>query len=115
MDVLQGGVSIQVHFIRSVQRVAKKVNPRDSSGRDAFIAIGQKILKAESAKQIMILFEVLKGERPLCDTIALMPHDDKLTECCPINEKEWQRAATWVEWWIRRRHLRKFHRFCLTL
>ena len=54
----------------------------------------------------MTLFEVLKGERPLCDAVALMPNNDKITECCP-DEKEWQRAAKWVEWWIRRRHLSK--------
>jgi hypothetical protein len=83
------------------------VNPRENRGRDAFNAIGQKILKADSAEDILKLFEMLKGERPLSDAVALMPNDESITECSLNQKCEWQRAATWVEWWIRKRHLRK--------
>lgn len=101
-------VSQQVHFIRSVHRVAKKVNPRDSRGKDAYIALGQRIIKADSAEEVLTLFQVLKGQRPLSDVVTLMPRNDKITECS-ADRNEWQRATSWVEWWIRKRHLSKFH------
>uniref|UniRef100_A0A1X7U9R5 Uncharacterized protein n=1 Tax=Amphimedon queenslandica TaxID=400682 RepID=A0A1X7U9R5_AMPQE len=57
-NILKG---CQVHFIRSVQRVTKCVNPWNNAGRDTFIMIGKEILKSESAETILMLFEVLRG------------------------------------------------------
>jgi len=39
----------QVHFIRSVQRISKKLNPLNKEGKEAFVAIDQQILKAKTA------------------------------------------------------------------
>lgn len=88
-----------------MQRVAKKVNPHDSEGRDVFISIGQAILKASSANDVVMLFEALKGEKSVIDIKSLLPSSFNIPE--NYNRKEWQRAATWVEWWTRKRHLSK--------
>ena len=50
----------------------KQVNTNNKQGRDAFVAIGQKILKANSAEDVITLFEVLKGDRSLTDASQLM-------------------------------------------
>jgi len=53
----------QVHFIQSVQRISKKLHPLNKEGKEAFVAIGQQILKAKIAGEVMVLFGVLKGEK----------------------------------------------------
>ena len=79
-----------VHFIRSVQRVAKRVNPPNSIGRDAFIMIGKHIPKADSAGTILMLFEVLRGTVDIKRAKDLLPKFD-------CDEKEyigWDRATS---------------------
>lgn len=86
----------QVHFIRSVQRVAKKLNHQNKQNREAFVAIGQQILKAKSASEVMTLFTMMKGECPLTEANLAKPINESI--------KEWKQATSWVEWWTRRRH-----------
>ena len=38
-----------MHFIRPVQRIAKKLKHQNEQQREAFVALGQQILKAKSA------------------------------------------------------------------
>ncbi len=85
-----------------MQRVANKVNPHDSVGRDAFVSIGQRILKADSAEDVMMLF---KAEKSVIDIKKLMLPTFNIPE--DYNRKEWQRVAMWAEWWTRKRHLSK--------
>lgn len=90
----------QVHFIRSLQRVSKKINPQYKEGKEAFIAVGQQILKAKSADEVIKLFDVLRGEKSIKE--ANIAKDVK-----NVDTKEWKGVATWVDWWIRKRHLCK--------
>lgn len=90
---------MQVHFIRSVQRVAKKLNGQNKENTELFINIGQKILKAKSAAEVMKLFQSLKGDCPPI-TDAKQPSSRKIV-------KEWTKATAWVEWWTRKHHLSK--------
>lgn len=91
---------IQVHFIRSLQRVAKKLNSQYKEGKEAFVAVGQQILKAKSADEVMTLFDVLRGEKSI--------NDISIPKCArTVDTKEWKGAATWVDWWVRKRHLCK--------
>jgi hypothetical protein len=39
-------IKLKVHFIRSVERVAKRVNSKSRVGRDAFVAIGKHDFKS---------------------------------------------------------------------
>jgi len=89
-----------VHFIRSVQWVAKKLSNQNKKHRELFVSIGQQILKAKTAAEVMTLFSIKKGECPLFK--ANLPKESS-------NETivEWKQAAAWVEWWTRRRHLGK--------
>ncbi len=74
-----------------MQCVAKKVNLHDSVGRDAFVSIGQGILKADSAKDVMMLFE---GEKSVIDIKKLMLPTFNIPE--DYNCKEWQRVHGYV-------------------
>jgi len=87
----------EVHFIRSLQRVSKKINPQYKEGKEAFITVGQQILKAKSADEVMMLFDILRGGKSIKE--ANIPKD--------VDTKEWKKAATRVDWWVRKQHLCK--------
>jgi hypothetical protein len=96
-------IKLKVHFIRSVERVAKRVNSKSRVGRDAFVAIGKHILKADTADDILMLFEVMRGKKSIGEAKCVPSQflcSDK--EC-----SEWAGASSWVDWWLRERHLRK--------
>ena len=59
--------------MRSVKRVALRVNPRDEEGRRIFVNIGQTILRAKSEADVLTLFQVLCGEEKLSVAALLMP------------------------------------------
>ena len=59
--------------MRSVKRVALRVNPRDEEGRRIFVNIGQTILRAKSEADVLTLFQVLCGEEKL-SAAALLGH-----------------------------------------
>ena len=90
----------QVHFTRSVQRVAKKLNGQNKENRELFVAIGQQILKAKSAAEVIKLFQILKGDYSIAEANLLKPTSNRTV-------KEWTKATAWVEWWTRKRHLSK--------
>ena len=94
---------MQVHFIRSVERVAKRVNPKNSVGRDAFVAIGKHILKADSAETVLMLFEVMRGRKSIGEAKCVPTQ----FLCSDKNCSGWAGATSWVDWWLRERHLRK--------
>ena len=58
----------QVHFIQSVQRVAKRLSHQNKQNREVFVTIGQQILKAKYANEVMALFTMMKGEYPLTES-----------------------------------------------
>ena len=77
-------------------------------GRDVFVAIGQKILEANSAEDIITLFGVLRGDHVISDMKTLMPNHSVIKKYLSENGSvRWQGAASWVDWWLRERHLRK--------
>ena len=57
--------------MRSVKRVAEKVNKRNELGLKAFTTIGYQILNASSKEEVIELFEVLKGRRPLSECFSI--------------------------------------------
>jgi len=48
----------------------------------------------------MVLFGVLRGEKSIGEA--------NLSKVYTVDTKEWKRAETWVDWWIRKRHLCKY-------
>lgn len=81
------------------------MNPHNKTARGAFVAIGQAILKADSAEDVIICFEVLKGERPITDLKSFS--SSRWTDESENVSGGWSAAASWVHWWLRKSHLRK--------
>ncbi len=73
------------------------MNPQNKTGREAFVAIGQKILKADTAEDIICLFEVLKGDQPISDVKSFGSHS-----LANESNSGWSAATSWVEWWMRK-------------
>ena len=93
--------------MRSVRRVAQKVNRKSKLGVQAFTAIGYKLLEVTEA--VSTLFDVLGGKRPLSDALVLMPNSRMLKDYnAQHNPKSWEECSHWVEWWTRERHLCEF-------
>ena len=96
--------------MRSVKRVAHTVCNGNSLAYDAFKAIGYQVLKAESANEIGVLFQVLKGELPLEAAIKFLPKSKVLQNYSPHhNPSNWQSCGKWSERWTRPRHLSKYN------
>lgn len=97
--------------MRSVKRVALRVNPRDEEGRRIFVNIGQTILRAKSEADVLTLFQVLCGEEKLSAAALLMPEckNTLLGYCKAHKVNAWEAAKHWSKWWTRPSHLRKFH------
>ena len=94
--------------MRSVRRVAQKVNRGSRLGVQAFTAIGYKLLEVTDTEEVSTLFDVLGGKRPLSDALKLMPKSRILKEYnTRHNPKSWEECSHWVEWWTRERHLRE--------
>ena len=86
--------------MRSVKRVAHTVCNGNSLAYDAFKAIGYQVLRAESANEIGVLFQVLKGELPLEAAMKFLPKSKVLQNYSPHhNPSNWQSYGKWSEWW----------------
>ena len=71
---------VQVHFQRSVKRVAERANKAHSKdGYKAYTSIAYCIPQRDKAEDVITLFEVLGGQRPLEDAISLLP-DNKVLQ-----------------------------------
>ena len=95
--------------MRSVRRVAQKVNKGNSLGRQAFVAVGYKILGVSKSAHVKTLFDVLSGDKPLSGALAILPN------CTPLkdlighhNPEDWKECTHWVEWWTSERHLSEY-------
>lgn len=100
--------------MRSVKRVAQKVNRTNKLGYQAFTAIGYQILHAESAQEVEELFQVLAGQRPVSYASRYLTNIKALKEFSKKGrQSDWEECSQWVEWWTRERHLSKLHVFNL--
>ena len=98
--------------MRSVRRVAQKVNRGSRLGVQAFTAIGYKLLEVTNTEEVSTLFDVLGGRQPVSDALVLMPNSRILKDCSTRhNLKSWEECSHWVEWWTRPVHM--LERSCL--
>ena len=94
--------------MRSVRRVAQRVNRSNQLGAKAFTTIGYKILEAKEQNEIATLFEVLKGGKPIADAMKLLPHSKMFQQYSSQHRQhDWDECNHWVDWWTRERHLSK--------
>ena len=99
-----------VHWARSYQRVADRVNSSVQKcnrklATEAFCAIAKLVTSVKTKDDVLKCFDALQGSLPLSSLNHLkLPLSDEHftvveTEC------DWSGAKTWVQWWTRKRHL----------
>jgi len=88
-------VNVQVHFLRSVQRIAKKFSGSEADEK-LFVDIGRRILKTKSQDHVLKYFEVMRGTRPLADADVEQALDSRT---------DWRLAEKWVDWFLQDRVL----------
>ncbi len=96
----------QVHYTRSVKRVAERVNKGDPEGYKAFTAIAYAVLKAENPKQISKLSAVLAGEADV-STVSNIGDLGRILGDHKPSTAAWSAGRHWVSWWERPKHLSK--------
>ena len=95
--------------MRSVKRVAHTISKDDQLAYGTFKSTGYHVLKADSEEAILALFQVLGGELPLDEAIAILPSSKVLETYSPHHTpNKWKPCQHWKEWWTRPRHLSKF-------
>lgn len=99
-----------VHWARSYQRVADRVNSsvqkcNKKVASEAFCAVAKLITTAKTKEDVLKCFDVLQGASPISTLkhLKLSLSDEHIavveTEC------NWAGAKTWVQWWTRKKRL----------
>lgn len=103
----------QVHYQRSVKRVAERLNKGSGLGFKAFTTIGYAIPKAVSKEDVITLFDVLCGKKALSAAIDILPEAILLLEYKnDHNPENWKPGSSWRDWWCRSNHLSMCEKFC---
>ena len=100
-----------VHWARSYQRVAERVNSIIQKGNrklanEAFCAIAKLVTSVRTKEDVLKCFDALQGSLPLSYSLShlkLPLSDEHLTVV--ETECDWSGAKSWVQWWTRKRHL----------
>jgi len=99
-----------VHWVRSYQRVAERVNAGEKKENkraavDAFCLISKHIMIVNERQHVLQLFNLLRDSSKLPSIQHL---NIPLTEeqIAIISKCNWSGANNWVEWWTRPNHLR---------
>lgn len=95
----------QVHWARSLQRVAKLVT-KSKEELDIFLSLGKQIPKLDSCDEVKKMFEILSGKRRLIEQNYL--NEQLTTLAQQIDTDNWKRLKGWSEWWCRPNHLKMF-------
>ena len=98
----------QVHWTRSLQRVAKLVTKSKEEQR-VFLHLGNQIPNAAENEQVNILFQFLSGEVNLSEVSDFL-RDDMRDLLHVIDTQSWKRIKCWSQWWCRPNHLQMFTR-----
>ena len=100
-----------VHWARSYQRVAARVNKAVNQSHyqlavEAFCLVARQISICNTKEGVLKLFNVLQGALPLCevaDLVAQLREDHFAAVSC--GKCDWSCAKAWASWWLRPRHL----------
>ena len=98
-----------VHWIRSYQRVAERVNSNVSKGNrrtavEAFCLIAKHIMIVTEKQHVLQLFDVLRDSGKL-SSIQHLNLPLSAEQIAIISKCDWSSARNWVEWWTRTSHL----------
>ena len=99
----------QVHFMRSVKRVADRLKECSAESRHIFTTLGYAILDTTTQDEIETIFKVMCGEAPIEEATEFLSNSDQASEYM-IKHKpgDWASCKKWSEWWRRPRHLRMY-------
>ena len=97
-----------VHWMRSVNRVAKMVcASRDEES--VFKYIGKIIQETQDKDTVIEMFDVLSGKKDVKEATEHLP--DAMAEKCVHNNvtnTHWKKLKHWANWWTSTRHLQMF-------
>ena len=98
-----------VHWIRSYQRVAERVNSNVSKGSrrtavEAFCLIAKHTMIVTEKQHVLQLFDVLRDSGKL-SSIQHLILPLSAEQIAIISKCDWSSARNWVEWWTRTSHL----------
>ena len=99
-----------VHWARSIQRVADRVNSRVQKvnrklANEAFCMVAKHVTMAKCKGDALRLFDVLRGSPTISSVKHLkLPFTDE--HIAVVNTVcDWSGAENWVQWWTTKRHL----------
>ena len=99
-----------VHWVRSYQRVAERVNAGVLKGNkraavEAFCLISKHIMIVNERQYVLQLFNVLRdtSKLSLIQHLSIPLSEEQIAI---ISKCNWSGASNWVEWWTRPNHLR---------
>ena len=99
-----------VHYQRNARKVALKVC-REEKSIQIFLKIAYKLPQLQTENEVMLAFDILKGEKPFADEEAqefLLGVIGLNQEEASINNETWTSEKTWVDWWSKPRTLKMF-------
>lgn len=93
-----------MHWIRSVQRV-EKIVCTTAEERSVFRQLATRIPEEPEKKNVLLLFEILAGERSLSEGEQIIPG---FKVPAGMKNDAWRKLKTWSRWWKRINHLSEF-------
>ena len=97
-----------VHWMRSVNRVCKLICKGENED-EIFKALASSIKDEDSKDNVILLFQVLSGEKGIDEAIAFLPDHLKSISSSTSNH-HWKKLKFWAKWWCRLNHLAMFTR-----
>ena len=97
-----------VHWQRSVNRVSKLVCQSEAQTR-IFKTFAKRIEDETKKENVLLIFDVLSGNRKLEDAKQLIA-SDLHHELGTIDNHNWTKLKDWSKWWCRINHLAMFTR-----
>ena len=97
-----------VHSLRSAMRVGKLVNLSSSSlGYQIFVAVVKLIPDNPSREIVKQAFNILAGSEPFTTLAEKLPPPLCNYTIEEVEDTNWTRTQTWIEWWTRPQILKK--------
>lgn len=97
-----------VHWMRSVNRVCKLVCKGEKE-EEIFKILASKIKDEENKDNVILLFQILSGEKGIEKASIFLP-DSLTSTSSSLSNKHWKKLKYWAKWWCRLNHLAMFTR-----
>ena len=86
---------LQVHFMRSVKKVADRLRDGSGDSRHVFVSLGYAVLDAETKDEVEMLLKVLCGEGALETVSKFLPRSAQVLQYMgKHNPAHWSKCKT---------------------